>query len=215
MELEFNLKKLLWSVLLSMGEPVSAKKFQEFIHRSFPDRFMALSELKLAVEEMNAKLAGDGAPEEIAEGPEGYYIRLTPAFAEAVRAYKGEPKPQKMTAAAMETLSIIAYRQPITRAQMEAIRGVNCDSPVQKLVELELIEGRQNEELPGRPFVFSTTGKFLQMCGIKSLSELPQSEAGEDERLKEFFKKAEAGQTQTEIITTQAPVETTEDQAKA
>ncbi len=176
---------------------------------------MALSELKLTVEEINAKLAGDGAPEEIAEGPEGYYIRLTPAFAEAVRAYKGEPKPQKMTAAAMETLSIRAYRQRITRAQMEAIRGVNCDSPVQKLVELELIEGRQNEELPGRPFVFSTTGKFLQMCGIKSLSELPQSEAGEDERLKEFFKKAEAGQTQTEIITTQAPVETTEDQAKA
>ncbi len=75
MELEFNLKKLLWSVLLSMGEPVSAKKFQEFIHRSFPDRFMALSELKLAVEEMNAKLAGDGAPEEIGRARVGKECR--------------------------------------------------------------------------------------------------------------------------------------------
>lgn len=194
-QIEFNLKKILWAVMLGIGEPVSPKKFQEFIHRTFTDRFLALSELKLAVEEMNTELSLRAAPEEIAEGPEGYYIRLKPEFAESVRGYKGEPKPQKMTTAAMETLSIIAYRQPITRSQIEAIRGVSCDGPVARLLELELIEGRENIELPGRPTVFNTTAKFLQMCGIRSLAELPQSEEGEDERLKEFFKKAEGSQS--------------------
>ena len=190
--MEFNLKKLLWSLLLTSSQPIAPKKFQEFIHRSFADRFLSLSELRLAVEEMNAEFASREAPEEIAEGPDGYYLRLRPAFAEAVRTFKGEAKPQKMSPAAMETLSIIAYRQPITRGQVEAIRGVACDGPVGKLLELELIAGRQNETLPGRPVEFSTTDKFLQLCGIRSLDELPRNEQGEDERLREFFKKAPA-----------------------
>lgn len=189
--MEFNLKKLLWSLLLSSSQPIAPKKFQEFVHRSFADRFLALSELKVAVEEMNAKLTAEEAPEEVAEGPEGYYIRLRPTWAEAVRTYKGEPKPQKMSTAALETLSIIAYRQPITRGQVEAIRGVASDGPVGKLLELELIHGRQNETLPGRPVEFSTTDKFLQLCGIRGLDELPQSQMGEDDRLREFFKKAD------------------------
>lgn len=192
--MEFNLKKILWSVLLSSGEPVSPKKFQEFIHRSFTDRFLALSELRSAVEELNAEHAARQTPEEIAEGPDGYYIRLKPEFAELVRAYRGEPKPQKMTAASLETLSIIAYRQPITRTQVEAIRGVTCDGPIGKLLELELIEGRANETLPGRPTEFTTTNKFLSICGIRSLGELPQSEESEDDRLREFFKKSETPQ---------------------
>ena len=212
--MEFNIKKSLWAVLLSTGEPVSPKKFQEYIHRSFTDRFLALSELKLTVEEMNAEMTTRQSVEEIAEGPEGYYIRLRPEYAETVRSYKGEPKPQKMSTAAMETLSIIAYRQPISRSQMEAIRGVSCDGPVAKLIELELISGQQNMELPGHPTLFSTTDKFLQMCGIKSLSELPQSEEGEDERLKEFFKKVETGQAQTEIKP-EATDAKAEEQAKA
>jgi len=203
--MDFNLKKLLWSLLLSLGQPISPKKFQEFIHRSFPDRFMALSELKVTVEEMNAELAQRATPEEIAEGPEGYYIRLRPEFAEVVRAYKGEAKPQKMSAAALETLSVIAYRQPITRSQVEAIRGVSCDGPLGKLLELELIAGRTNETLPGRPTEFSTTDKFLQISGLHSLGDLPQTEDGDDERLREFFKKAESPEPQRTEITAEGP----------
>jgi segregation and condensation protein B len=189
--MEFNLKKIFWAVLLSSNGAVPAKKFQEFVHRSFTDRFLALSELKVTIEEINVELAAREAAEEIAEGPDGYYIRLKPEYAELVRTYKGEPKPQKMTAASLETLSIIAYRQPITRGQIEAIRGVACDGPIGKLLELELISGKQNETLPGRPTEFSTTDKFLQMSGIKSLDELPRSDESEDERLREFFKKSE------------------------
>jgi|GEM_PF-1628953 segregation and condensation protein B len=202
--MDFNLKKLLWSVMLAMGEPVSPKKMQEWVHRTWDDRFMALSELKLAVEELNNELAAREAPERVAEGPEGYYIRLQPEFAEAVRSYKGEPKPQKMSAAAMETLTIIGYRQPVTRSQIEAIRGVSCDGPISRLLELELIEARENPDLPGRPQVFSTTNKFLQMCGIKHISELPQTEEGDDERLREFFKKQESALTQTQLKTEEA-----------
>jgi len=203
--MDFNLKKHLWSVMLAVGEPIAPKKMQEWVHRTWADRFMALSELKMAVEELNLELTAREAPERIAEGPEGYYIRLQPEFAEAVRSYKGEPRPQKMSAAAMETLSVIAYRQPVTRSQIEAIRGVSCDGPVSKLLELELIEARENTELPGRPQVFSTTNKFLQMCGIKHISELPQTEEGDDERLREFFKKQEASAIQSELNTEASP----------
>ncbi len=188
--MELDIKKLLRALLLSLGQPVRAKKFQEYVHAAFPERFLALSELKRAVEELNEELSSRAEPEEIAEGPEGYYFRLRPEFAEAVRAFKGEPKPQKISAAALETLSVIAYRQPITRSQVEAIRGVSCDGPVAKLLELELICGRTNETLPGRPTEFTTTDAFLQMCGLKSLEDLPQTEEGEDERLREFFAKS-------------------------
>jgi segregation and condensation protein B len=189
--MDYDIKRILWSVALSEGAPISPKKFQEFIHRTFPERFLALGELRLAVEELNIELAAREAPERLVEVPEGFVIRLTPDFAEVIRAYKGEPKPQKLTQAAMETLSIIAYRQPITRSQIEAIRGVSADGPIDKLTELELISATPNDTLPGRPMMFSTTAKFLEQCGVRSLEELPQSEDNENDRLREFFQKQE------------------------
>ncbi len=203
--MEYDIKRILWSVALSEGAPISPKKFQEFIHRSFPERFLALSELRLAVEELNIELAAREAPERLVEVPEGFVIRLTPEFAEVIRSYKGEPRPQKLTQAAMETLSIIAYRQPITRSQIESIRGVSADGPIDKLLELELIGATPNDTLPGRPMMFSTTAKFLEQCGVRSLEELPQSEDNENDRLREYFQKQEQEAAQ-EKLDLEAPV---------
>jgi segregation and condensation protein B len=206
-QMEYSLKKILWAVALAEGAPVSPKKFQEFVHKSFPDRFMALSELRLAVDELNIELAAREAPERLVEVPDGFVVRLTPEFAEAVRSYKGEPKPQKLTQAAMETLSIIAYRQPITRSQIETIRGVAADGPIGKLLELELIDATPNETLPGRPMVFTTTAKFLEQCGVKSLEELPQTEESENDRLREYFQKQETPAAQQPELATAAAAE--------
>jgi len=197
--MEYDIKRILWAVALSEGAPVAPKKFQEFIHRTFPERFLALSELRLAVEELNIELAAREAPERLVEVPEGFVIRLTPDYAEVIRSYKGEPRPQKLTAAAMETLSIIAYRQPITRSQIETIRGVSADGPIDKLLELELIVATPNDTLPGRPMMFSTTAKFLEQCGVRSLEELPQSEDNENDRLREYFQKQEAEAAQEKL----------------
>jgi segregation and condensation protein B len=105
----------------------------------------------------------------------------------------------------METLSIIAYRQPITRSQIESIRGVSADGPIDKLLELELIGATPNDTLPGRPMMFSTTAKFLEQCGVRSLEELPQSEDNENDRLREYFQKQEQEAAQ-EKLDLEAPV---------
>ena len=76
----------------------------------------------------------------LVDGPKGFYLATAPQFSDYIRLLRAEPKPMKLTMATLETLSIIAYRQPVTRAEIESIRGVSVDSPVNRLLEIELIE---------------------------------------------------------------------------
>ena len=87
-----------------------------------------------------------------------------------------KPRPPKLSNPALETLAIIAYRQPITRAEMEQIRGVTVDGVVQTLVERELIEVRGEADAPGRPRLYGTTPFFLEHFGLKGLGELPAAD---------------------------------------
>lgn len=95
-------------------------------------------------------------------------------YAPWVRSLVGQkPRPQKLSQPALETLAIIAYRQPLTRAEAEQIRGVSVDGVVQTLLERELIEQRGRAEVVGRPMTYGTTGYFLEYFGLKSLDDLP------------------------------------------
>lgn len=109
-------------------------------------------------------------------GPNGYRIVTAPRFADYVRLLRGAPRPIKLSPAALETLSITAYRQPVTRAEMEAIRGVSVDSALNKLLELDLVRVTGRAELPGRPLQYGTTDAFLEFLGIKDLDQLPASD---------------------------------------
>lgn len=124
------------------------------------------------------------------EGPNGYRIVIAPRFAEWVRLLRDEPRPQRLSPAAMETLSIIAYRQPVTRAEIEAIRGVSVDSALNKLLERELVYVVGRAELPGRPLQYGTTDTFLEYCGIKSLEELPSSDVLSPNQITEWIRTA-------------------------
>lgn len=97
-----------------------------------------------------------------------------PQAAEAVRRFLGLEFSSKLSPAALETLAIVAYRQPVTRAQVEAIRGVNSDSALRTLVNRGLVEEQGRLEQVGRPVCFGTTFEFLQQFGLTSLDELPQ-----------------------------------------
>lgn len=97
-------------------------------------------------------------------------------------------KKQSLTDSLLETLSIIAYKQPVTRAEIEAIRGVKSDHAVNKLLEYGLIEEAGRLSIPGKPIVFGTTEDFLRSFGIKSLEELPEINPEAEE---EFKKEAE------------------------
>jgi segregation and condensation protein B len=97
----------------------------------------------------------------------------------------------KLSPAALETMSIIAYRQPVTRAEMEAIRGVSIDSALHKLLELELVHVTGRAELPGRPIQYGTTDKFLEFTGIKELDELPASDVLSNHQIDDWMRQSD------------------------
>jgi segregation and condensation protein B len=124
------------------------------------------------------------------EGPNGYRLAIAPRFADWVRLLRDEPRPQRLSPAAMETLAIVAYRQPVTRAEIEAIRGVSADSALNKLLERELVYVVGRAELPGRPLQYGTNDTFLEYCGIKSLEELPSSDVLSPNQITEWIRSA-------------------------
>ncbi len=124
------------------------------------------------------------------EGAQGYRLVTHPRFARWVRILRNEPPPVKLSQSALETLAIIAYRQPVTRSEIEAIRGVSAEAGVNKLLERELIYITGRADLPGRPLQFGTTDKFLEFVGVKSLVELPASDVLSPRQIDEWLKNA-------------------------
>lgn len=103
----------------------------------------------------------------------GYQMCSRPEYHDDIKDYFEEPQKQGLTRAAMETLSVIAYNQPISRAGIEFIRGVNSDSSLLKLIERGLVKEVGRSDGPGRPILYGTTDNFLRSVGISSLAELP------------------------------------------
>ena len=133
----------------------------------------------------------DAALAELAEGYGGTGLRLahdgddwqlvtSPEQAGVVSTYLGADR-LRVSPASLETLAVIAYRQPVTRAEVEAIRGVNCDQTIYTLMQRRLIEERGRREAPGRPILYGTTWEFLECFGLSSLDELPRALTPEGE----------------------------------
>ena len=108
----------------------------------------------------------------------GFMFMTKPKYHKIIEDYLRQNEKKKLSRAAIETLAIVAYKQPITKTEMESIRGVGCDYTIQKLLEKELVEIIGRDEGPGRPLLYGTSVKFLNHFGIKEVSELP--------KLKEF-----------------------------
>jgi segregation and condensation protein B len=113
-----------------------------------------------------------------------------PRFARWVRILRAEPPPLKLSQSSVETMAIVAYRQPVTRAEIETIRGVSAEAGVNKLLERELIYVVGRADLPGRPIQYGTTDKFLEFVGVKSLDELPASDVLSSRQIDEWLSNA-------------------------
>jgi segregation and condensation protein B len=107
----------------------------------------------------------------------GYQILTLPKFGEQLKKLHQKEIDSKLTKAALETLAIIAYKQPILRADLEAIRGVACGETIRSLMEKHLVKIAGRAELPGRPILYGTTKRFLELFGLNSLKDLPASES--------------------------------------
>ena len=109
----------------------------------------------------------------IVEIANGYQMVTNPAYGEWIKKFKTTHLSSRLSLPSLETLAIIAYKQPIIRAEIEQIRGVNSDSAIRTLYEKRLIKIMGRKEAPGRPFLYGTTREFLQYFGLKDLTELP------------------------------------------
>jgi segregation and condensation protein B len=134
------------------------------------------AEIAAAIEQLKIEYIQERRAFQIIEKAEGWQLATDPAFAPWVRQLFPAPKPARLTAPALETLSIIAYRQPITRADVEAVRGVNIDGVLQTLMERGLVKIAGRAEVPGRPLLYETTQFFLDHFGLRTLDELPNAE---------------------------------------
>ena len=113
---------------------------------------------------------------QLVEKAEGWQLASDPAYARWVRQLFPAAKPARLTPPSLETLAIIAYRQPITRADVEAVRGVAVDGVLQTLMERGLVKIAGRAEVPGRPLLYETTQFFLEHFGLRNLDELPNAE---------------------------------------
>ena len=170
-------KAILEAILFTMGESVEIERLAAVIEEDKNTSRQLLMEMK---EEYDQKSGGITL------------IELEDSFQMCTRAEMYEylikiaktPRKYVLTDTLLETLSIIAYKQPITRAEIEKIRGVSCDHAVNRLVEFGLIAEVGRMDAPGRPLLFGTTEEFLRSFGVKSLEELPELSAVQIEEFK-------------------------------
>jgi len=132
-----------------------------------------LDDIEKAVLELIAKYEQDEYSFQIIRSGGGFQFLTKPAYQSSIGILLKQQSKKRLSTSALETLSIIAYKQPVTRGQMEQIRGVNCDYAVTKLLEKELIEIRGKSDAVGKPLLYGTSEKFMDYFGINSLDELP------------------------------------------
>ena len=161
-----TLKSIVESLLFVAEGPLTLQRLAEAIEGA--DK----SEITAALEQIRTDLESNRRGVRLVEVAGGYQLRTPKENADWVKKFLGG-RPARMGRATLETLAIIAYRHPVTKAEIEAIRGVDVDGVVNTLMERSLIRAVGRKDVPGRPFLFGTTPEFLQLFNMKDLSELP------------------------------------------
>jgi segregation and condensation protein B len=161
-----DLKSIVESLLFVADVPVTLNRLAEVLDSAGRDDIgAALNELKIDCENNRRGV-------QLVEVAGGYQLRTAAANADWIKKFLGG-RPARMSRATLETLAIVAYRQPITKAEIEAIRGVDVDGVIQTLLERQLIRAVARKDVPGRPFLYGTTAEFLQLFNLKDLTHLP------------------------------------------
>jgi len=174
METNGNRLPILEALILSSPEPLPARKILEIIQDMTP------SEIDKTVTELNEKYLATDASFRIRKIANGYQFYVTENYSGYVEDLFTRKKTQRLTRAALETLAIIAYRQPVTRVDIEMIRGVSSDSAIRTLLERKFITLAGRAKTIGRPLLYSTADEFLKYFGLDSLNDLPKMEEIEE-----------------------------------
>ena len=154
------------ALILASPEPIPLPRLASLIPSCKPAVARAL------VDELNAEYLMRGRAFEIWEVAGGFQLRTLPAFASYVQASQPE-RPLRLSQAALETLAVVAYRQPVTRAEIEHVRGVDAGAVLRSLLERHLVRIAGHREVPGRPLLYATSRRFLEVFGLARIEDLP------------------------------------------
>lgn len=152
-----------------------------------------------AIAELNRLYEEQGRAITILERPKGWKVYTRMQYGDFVRQLFPARKPERMSGPAMETLAIIAYRQPITKAAIEAVRGVSCDGMLQKLLDRDLIRIGGRAQLPGRPLLYETTDLFFEHFGIRTIDDLPNAAELRKVKLPEATEESPNASAETQL----------------
>lgn len=159
-------RRLVEALILGSPEPVSVARLADLIPRAKP------AAVRERIEELNAEYAEQRRAFEIWSVAGGYQVRTLPEFAPYLQQLQ-PTRPLRLSRAALETLAIVAYRQPVTRAEVEQIRGVDVGAVLRGLIERKLIRIAGHREVPGRPMLYGTARRFLEVFSLGRLEDLP------------------------------------------
>jgi segregation and condensation protein B len=179
-----TVSQVLEALLFSAQKPLTAAELRDALTSAgegdelVPNEFARVKEAEIAValEQLKVDCTLSARGFQLVEKADGWQMVSHPDCARWVRKLFPGPKPARLSPPALETLAIIAYRQPITRADVEAVRGVTIEGVLQNLMERGLVKISGRAELPGRPLLYETTQFFLEHFGLRNLDELPNAE---------------------------------------
>jgi segregation and condensation protein B len=164
-----DLKNIVESILFVAEEPLTVDRIKRVVEEA--DTGEIRSALQQLMEEYDARQGGYT----LREVAGGFQFRTQPAYTEWVKRLLA-PKPPRLSRAALETLAIIAYKQPVIRSDVEHLRGVDCGGVLRVLLERRLIRVLGRKNIPGRPLIYGTTRRFLEVFDLKDLKDLPSTE---------------------------------------
>jgi len=161
-------KKIIEALLFTSEKPITIEQMKEVLEE------VEAKDIKAALSELQTEYETLGRSFKVYEVAGGYQMVTAPEFADYLKKFYRVKSKDKLTKPALETLAIVAYRQPITKADIEDIRGVNVDGVIKTLADRQLIKITGRKDAPGRPILYGTTKEFLDRFGLSSLNELPK-----------------------------------------
>ena len=166
---------LMEALLLSTHSPLTAGRLAELLDLD------STKPIRKAIKSLNDQYESAGRSFRVEQVAGGYQILTLPEFGDALKKMHQKEADAKLTKAALETLAIVAYKQPVLRADVEAIRGCACGETIRSLMEKHLVKIAGRAEEPGRPILYGTTKRFLELFGLNNIRDLPQPESKKPE----------------------------------
>ena len=160
------------ALIFSANQPITVAEIQQCLSEMF-DADISAEDIHASIQTLEAKFQDEADAFEIVNLGGGYQFLTKPAYQASIGILLKQQSKKRLSTAALETLSIVAYKQPITKAGIEQIRGVGCDYAIQKLLDKSLVEIKGKDDTPGRPLIYGTSDQFMEYFGINSLRDLP------------------------------------------